>query len=132
MRQSHDGLSRDESFDCVLSFFIKGGIPIVPSDHHHAFTFFGVYKMEIEVRAVILYHCRQGKRGKKIHRKLSNVYGKDLYSLGAVEYWWPEFQAQRADFHEEVRPGRPLIEISAHIARLLNNKPFSSTRHLAR
>jgi hypothetical protein len=28
-------LSRDESFECALSFFIKSGIPIVASANHH-------------------------------------------------------------------------------------------------
>jgi hypothetical protein len=28
-------LSADESLDCVLSFFIKSGIPIVASASHH-------------------------------------------------------------------------------------------------
>jgi hypothetical protein len=65
MRWSHDGLSRGESLDCALSFFIKSGIAIVPSANHHRFTFFSVYKMEIEMRAVIFYYCRQGKGGKK-------------------------------------------------------------------
>jgi hypothetical protein len=31
MRQSHEGLSRDESLECALSLFIKSGIPIVAS-----------------------------------------------------------------------------------------------------
>jgi hypothetical protein len=87
MRESHNGLSRDESLDCALSFFIKSGIPIVASANHHTFTFFCVYKMEIEMRVVIFYDCRQGERGKKIHHKLSDVYGKGSYSLGAVKYW---------------------------------------------
>jgi hypothetical protein len=84
------------------------------------------------MRAVIFYYCRQSKRGKKIHHKLSDVYGKDLYSLGAVKYWVREFKAQRTDLYDEVRPGRPLIDVSAEIARLLNDQPFSSTRDLAR
>jgi hypothetical protein len=44
----------------------------------------------------------------------------------------PEFKAQRTDLHNEVRPGRPLINVSAHIARLLKDKPLNSTRHLPR
>jgi hypothetical protein len=111
---------------------MKRGIPIVASANHHAFTFFSVYKMEIEMRAVILYYCRQGKRGKKIHHKLSDVYGKDSYPLAAVKYWVREFQAQRTDLHDEVRPGGPLFNVSAQIARLLNDEPFNSIRHLAR
>jgi hypothetical protein len=83
MRESHDGLSSDKSLDCALSSFIKSGIPMVASANHHTFTFFSVYKMEIEMRAVIFYDCKQGKRGKKIRHKLSDVYGKDSYSLGA-------------------------------------------------
>jgi hypothetical protein len=60
------------------------------------------------------------------------VYGKDSYSLGVVKYWGREFKAQRTDLHDEVRPGRPFSDISAQIARLLNDEPFSSTRDLAR
>jgi ABC-type uncharacterized transport system substrate-binding protein len=30
-------LSSDESLHCALSFFIKSGIPIVASAHHHIF-----------------------------------------------------------------------------------------------
>jgi hypothetical protein len=88
--------------------------------------------MGIEMRAVIFYYCEQRKGGKNIHHKPSDVYGKDSYSLGAVKYWVREFKAQRTDLHDEVRPGRPLIDVSAQIARLLNDEPFSSTRHLAR
>jgi hypothetical protein len=95
------------------------------------FTFFTVYKTEIEMRSVIFYYCRQDKGGKKIHHKPSDVYGNDSYSLGAVKYWVREFKAQRTHLHDEVRPGRPLIDVSAHVVRLLNNKPFSLTRHLA-
>jgi hypothetical protein len=107
MRESHDALSRDESFDCALSFLIKRGIPIVASVNHHAFTFFSVYKMETEMRPVIFDCCRQGKAGKKIHHKLSDVCGKDSYLLGTVKYWVREFKAQRTDLHDEGRPGRP-------------------------
>jgi hypothetical protein len=39
--------------------------------------------MEIEIRAVIFYYCRQGKGRKKIHHKPSDVYGKGSYLLGA-------------------------------------------------
>jgi hypothetical protein len=49
-----------------------------------------------------------------------------------VKYWAREFKAQRTDLHNEVWPGRPLIEVSTQIARLLNNESFSSTCHLAR
>jgi hypothetical protein len=41
--------------------------------------------METEMPAVIFYDCRQAKGGKKIHHKLSDVYGKDSYSLAAVK-----------------------------------------------
>jgi hypothetical protein len=95
-------LSKDESLDCALSFFIKNGIPIIASANHHRFTFFSVSKMEIEMRSVIFYHCRQGKGGKKIDHKLSDVYVKDSYSLGEVKYWAREFKAQRTDLHNEV------------------------------
>jgi transposase len=88
--------------------------------------------MEIELRTVIFYHCRQGKEGKKIHHKLSNVYGKDSCSLSAVKDWVREVKAQRTDLHDGAQPGRPLIDVSAQIARLLNQEPFSSTRPLAR
>jgi hypothetical protein len=132
MRESLKGLSRDESFDCAPPFFIKSEIPIIVSANHHTFTFFSVYKTEIEMRAVIFHYCRQGTRGKKIPHKLSDMYGKDSYSLGAVEYWAREFKAQRTDLHDEVRPGRPLIDVSAQITRLVNDEPFGSTRHLAR
>jgi hypothetical protein len=43
-----------------------------------------------------------------------------------------ECKAERTDRHDEVRPGRPLIDVSAQIARLLNDEPFRSTRHFAR
>jgi hypothetical protein len=86
--------------------------------------------MEIEMRTMIFYYCRQGKGGKKIHYKLSDVYGKDSYSLDVVKYWVHEFKAQRTELHDEVRPRRPLIDVSAQIARLLNEEPFCSTRHL--
>jgi hypothetical protein len=88
--------------------------------------------MEIEMRAVIFSYCRQGKGGKKIHHELSDVHGKDSYSLGAVKSGVREFKAQRTNLHDEVRPKGPLIDVSAYIARLLNNEPFNSTRHLAR
>jgi hypothetical protein len=88
--------------------------------------------MEIDMRALIFYYCRHGKGGKKIHHNLSDVYGKNPYSLGAVKYWVREFKAQRTDLHDEVRPGRPVIEVSGQIASLLNYEPFSSTRQLAR
>jgi transposase len=96
------------------------------------FTFFSVYKMEIEMRAVIFYYCRQGKGEKKIHHKLSDVYSKDSYSLGAVKYWVRELKAHRTDLHDEIRPGRSSIDVSVQIARLLNEEPFNSTRHVAR
>jgi hypothetical protein len=83
------------------------------------------------MRAVIFYYCRQGKGGKKIHHKLSDVYGKDSYPLGAAKYSVRELKAQRTNLHDEVRPQRPLIDVSVQIARLLNNEPFSSTRYLA-
>jgi hypothetical protein len=88
--------------------------------------------MKIEMRAVIFYICRQGKGGKKIHHKLSDVYGKGSDSLGAVKHWVREFKTQRTDLHNEVRPGRSVTDIFAQIARHLNDEPFSSTRHLAR
>jgi hypothetical protein len=87
--------------------------------------------MEIEMQAVIFSCCRSGK-GEKIHHKLSDVYGKDSYAQGAVKYWVREFKAQKTDPHDEIRPGRHLIGVYAPIARLLNDEPCSSTRHLAR
>jgi hypothetical protein len=42
-----------------------------------------------------------------------------------------EFKAQRTDLHDEVRPRRPLIDVSVQIARLLNDEPFIPTCHLA-
>jgi hypothetical protein len=107
MRQVHEGLSRDESLDCALSFSIKSGIPIVASANHHTFTFFSGSKMEIEMRTVIFSYYRQGKGGKKIHQKLSDASGKDSYSLGAVKYWVRESKVQRTELHDEVRPGEP-------------------------
>jgi hypothetical protein len=88
--------------------------------------------MEIEMRAMIFCYCRQSKGGKKIRHKLSDGYGKHSYSLGAVRSWVREFEAQRTDLHDEVRPARPLIDVSAQIARLPNDEAFSSTRHLPR
>jgi hypothetical protein len=61
--------------------------------------------MEIEMQVVIFYDCKQGKEGKKIHHKLSDVYGKDSCSLGAVKYWVHEFQSQRTDLHMEFDAG---------------------------
>jgi hypothetical protein len=87
--------------------------------------------MEIDMRAVIFYYYRQGKGGKKIHHKLSDVYRKDSYSRGAMKYWVREFKAQRTELHDEIRPERPLIDVSAQIAQLLNDESFSSTRHFA-
>jgi histone-lysine N-methyltransferase SETMAR len=81
---------------------------------------------------VIFYYCRQGEGGKKIHYKLSDVYGKDSYSLSAVKYWVCEFKAQKTGLHDEIRPRRPLIDVFAQIARILNDEPFGSTCHLAR
>jgi hypothetical protein len=43
-----------------------------------------------------------------------------------------EFTAQRTGLHDEVRPGRPLIDVSTQIAGLMKDEPLSSTRHLAR
>jgi hypothetical protein len=60
------------------------------------------------------------------------VHGRDSSSLGAVKYWVREFKTERTDLHDEVWPGRPLIDVSAQIARLVNAEPFSSIRHLAR
>jgi hypothetical protein len=42
-----------------------------------------------------------------------------------------EFKAQRIHLHDEIRPGRPLIDVSAQIARRMDDEPFRSTRHLA-
>jgi hypothetical protein len=49
-----------------------------------------------------------------------------------VKYWLREFKAQRTDLHDEVRPEKPFVDVSAQIARLLNDEPLSSTCHLAR
>jgi histone-lysine N-methyltransferase SETMAR len=82
--------------------------------------------MEIEIRAVILYYCRQGKGEKKIHHNYPTCPARTHI------HWVRKFTAQRTDLHDEVRPGRSLIDVSAHIARLLNDHPFSSTCHLTR
>jgi hypothetical protein len=63
--------------------------------------------MEIEMRAVIFYYCRQGKGEKKIHHKLSDVYGRDSHSLGAVQYWVREFKARELTFMMKFDPGDP-------------------------
>jgi transposase len=84
------------------------------------------------MRPLVFYYCRQGKEGKEIHHKLSDVYAKHSYSLGAVKYWVRQFHAQRTDLHDEVRPGRPWLDVSAQIVRLLNDESFSLARHLAR
>jgi hypothetical protein len=63
--------------------------------------------MEIEMRAVIFYCCRQGKGGKKIHHKLSDVYGKDSYSLGAVKYWVRGLRRRELTFMMKSDPGDP-------------------------
>jgi transposase len=110
---------------------LKAESRLLPLTTTIGLRFFSVYKMEIEMQAVIFYYCRQGKGGKKIHHKLSDAYGKDSYSLGATKYWVREFKSQRTDLHDEVRPGRPLINVSTQITRLLNEEPFSSTLHLA-
>jgi hypothetical protein len=88
--------------------------------------------METAMRAMVFYDGRQGKGWNKIHYRLSGVYDMSLYSLGAVEFWVREFKAQRTDLHDEVRPGRPLIDVSAQITRLLKDEPFRSTRRLTR
>jgi transposase len=72
------------------------------------------------MQAMIFSCCRQSKGGKKIHSKLSDVHGKDSYSLSEVKYWVREFKAQSTELHDEIRPGRPSIDASAQIARLLN------------
>jgi hypothetical protein len=43
-----------------------------------------------------------------------------------------EFKAQGTDLHDEARLGRPLIDVSAQIARPLNDEPVSSTCNLVR
>jgi hypothetical protein len=88
--------------------------------------------METKMQAVTFYSCRQGRTGKKFHRKLFDVHNKDSCSLGGVKYWGRQFKGQRSNPHNEVRLGRPLVGVSAHIALLLNDESFSSTRHLAR
>jgi hypothetical protein len=60
--------------------------------------------MEIEMRAVIFYYCRQGKRGKKIHHKLSDVYGKDSYSPGAVKVGCANLRSRELTFMMELNP----------------------------
>jgi hypothetical protein len=73
-----------------------------------------------------------GQRREENSPQRSDVYGKDSYSLGAAKHWVREFKVQRTELHDEIRPGRPLVDVSAQIARLPNDEPFSSTRHLAR
>jgi hypothetical protein len=63
--------------------------------------------MEIEMRAVIFYDCRQGKRGKKIHHKLSAVYGKDSYSPGAVKVGCANLRRRELAFMRKFDPGDP-------------------------
>jgi hypothetical protein len=88
--------------------------------------------MEIGRRTVIVCYFRQRKGGKKIHRKLSGMYGEESYSLGALKYWVRELRVQWTDLHDETWPGRPSTDVSAQIAWLLNDEQFSSTRYLAR
>jgi hypothetical protein len=83
--------------------------------------------MEIEMRAVIFYYCRHGKGEKKIHPNYPTCSASTHIHI----HWVREFKAQRTDIHDEIRPGRPLIDVSAQSARLLNDELFGSTRYLA-
>jgi hypothetical protein len=98
-----------ESLDCALSFFVKSGIPIVASDNHHTFTFFQYLQNGNRDASRDLLLLQTGQRREKIQHKLSDVYGKDSYSLGAVKYWGavPNLRRRELTFMMKFDPGDP-------------------------
>jgi hypothetical protein len=72
-----------------------------------------------------------GRKYKAIHTELSRVLKGHAVSVDVYPYWCRKFKAGDFSMNDQVRPGRPPIELSGAIMSLLSDEPFLSARVLA-
>jgi hypothetical protein len=73
----------------------------------------------------------EGRKYKAIHTELSRILKGHAVSVDIWKYWCQKFKAGDFSMDDQVRPGRPPIEISGAIMSLLSDEPFLSARVLA-
>jgi hypothetical protein len=71
------------------------------------------------------------RKYKAIHTELSRVLKGYAVSVDVYKYWCRKFKAGDFSMDDQVRPGRPSIELSGAIMSLSSGEPFSSARVLA-
>jgi hypothetical protein len=87
--------------------------------------------MDVVQRSVIFYYRFKGRGDKRIHTKLVAAYGRDAHTIDSVKYWVREHDDGRRDPPDSAKAGRPPSDISEAVAKVLNEEPFSSTKHIA-
>jgi hypothetical protein len=84
-----------------------------------------------EQRYVMKFLFMDGRKYKAIHIELSRVLKGHVVSVDVCKYWYRKFKAGNFSMDDQVRPGRPPIELSGAIMKLLSNEQFLSARVLA-
>jgi histone-lysine N-methyltransferase SETMAR len=85
-----------------------------------------------EQRIVMKFLFLQGKGYKAIHTEVHGVLGQEAVSLSTAKRWCQRFKQGQFDLNDEIRPGRPALDIADTISQLLKDEPFLSARVLAK
>ena len=63
---------------------------------------------DLELRSVIKFLTKEGKKPKEIHERINAVYGDISPSYYQVKFWFKQFKWGRESIEDDSRSGRPV------------------------
>jgi transposase len=85
-----------------------------------------------EQRIVMKFLFLQGSRYKAIYTEIDAVLHEQVFSLATLKRWFQRFKQCDFDVSDEIRQGRPLLDLRETISQFLKDEPFLSARVFAK
>ena len=83
------------------------------------------------IRTIIYYCWKRGLPTSEIHKEMNNTLGKDTASLSTCKNWVRKFNADEFDVEDNVRSGRPSMDIKDKIQEILDTEKHATTRSIS-
>ena len=78
--------------------------------------------LDLEQRSVTKFHCKEGKKPKKILERMVAVYGESAApSYSKVKFWSKQFKWGRESIEDEPHTGRPVEVTSEEMCQKLES-----------
>ena len=72
---------------------------------------------DLELRSMIKFLTKEGKKPKEIHERMNAVYGNVSPSCYQVKFWSKQFKSGRESIDDDSRSGRPVEATSKKICQ---------------